>query len=80
MLAILSQPQCVKEVCSIMLYVALCYSEIEEKHEFELLQMSYNQTSNIRHTKSQNLNVSCLALQLSLCNLLKPGVKLRIKM
>ena len=79
MLAILSQPQCVKEVCSIMLYFALCYSEIEEKHEFELLQMSYNQTSNIRHTKSQNLNVSCLALQ-SLRNLLKPGVKLRIKM
>ena len=38
----------------------------------------YHQTSNIRHTKSQNLN--CLVLQLSLSNPLKPGVKLRIKM
>ena len=37
----------------------------------------YHQTSNIRCTKSQNLNVSCLVMQLSLCNLLKPGVKSR---
>ena len=33
------------------------------------------QTSNISHTKSQKLNVSCLVLQLSLPNPLKPGVK-----
>ena len=39
----------------------------------------YRQVSNIRHTKSQNLNVSCLVLQLSLRNLLKPGVKSRMK-
>ena len=32
------------------------------------------QTSNIRCTKSQNLNVSCLVLQLFLPNPLKPGV------
>ena len=33
------------------------------------------QTSNIRHTKSQNLDISHLVLQLSLPNPLKPGVK-----
>ena len=37
------------------------------------------QTSNIRHTKSQNLNVSCLILQLSLPNPLKSGVVSRMK-
>ena len=31
------------------------------------------------HTKSQNLNVSRLILQLSLCNILKPGVESRIE-
>ena len=40
----------------------------------------YLQISKIRCTESQNLNVSRLVLQLSLPNLLKPGVKLRIKM
>ena len=40
----------------------------------------YHQTSNISHTKSQNLNVSRLVLQLSLPNPLKPGVKSRMKM
>ena len=40
----------------------------------------YHQTSNIRCTKSQNLNVSHLILQLSLPHLLKPGVKSRMKM
>ena len=35
---------------------------------------------NISCTNYQNLNVSCLVLQLSLPNLLKPGVKLRMKM
>ena len=35
----------------------------------------YHQTSNISHTKSQNLNVSHLVLKLSLPNPLKPGVK-----
>ena len=40
----------------------------------------YPQTSSIRHTKSQNLNVSHLILQLSLPNPLKPGVKSRMKM
>ena len=35
----------------------------------------YRNTSNIRRTKSQNLNDSRLVLQLSLPNLLKSGVK-----
>ena len=35
---------------------------------------NYSQVSNIRGTKSQNWNVFCLVLQLSLRNLLKPGV------
>ena len=37
-------------------------------------------TSSISRTKSRNLNVSCLLLQWSLPNPLKPGVKLRMKM
>ena len=37
-------------------------------------------TSNIRCTKSQTFNTSCLVLQLSLPNLFKPGVKLIMKM
>ena len=37
------------------------------------------QTSNISHTKSQNLNASRLVLHLSLPNPLKPGVKSRMK-
>ena len=36
--------------------------------------------SNIKHTKSPNLNVSHLLLQLSLLNPMKPGVKSRMKM
>ena len=39
----------------------------------------YCQISNKRHTKSPNLNVSRLVLQLSLPNPLKPGVKSRVK-
>ena len=42
--------------------------------------MAYRKTSSIIRTKSQNLNVSHLALQLSLPNPLKPNVKLRMKM
>ena len=40
----------------------------------------YRQISNIRCTKSPNLNVSCLVLQMSLPNTLKPDVKLRMQM
>ena len=41
---------------------------------------TYHQVSNIRCTQSPNINVSCLVLQLSLPNPLKPSVKLRMKM
>ena len=40
----------------------------------------YHQTPNIRCTYFQNVNVSCLILQLSLLNPLKPGGKLRMEM
>ena len=40
----------------------------------------YRKTSSISRTKFQNLNVSCIILQLSSLNPLKPGVKLRMKM
>ena len=40
----------------------------------------YRKKSSISRTKSQNLNVSCILLQLSSLNPLKPGVKLRMKM
>ena len=40
----------------------------------------YSKTSNIRRTKSQNLIASRLALQLSLPNPMKSGVKSRMKM
>ena len=40
----------------------------------------YHQTFSKRHTKSQNLNVSHLVLQLPLPNPLQPGVRLRMKM
>ena len=43
-------------------------------------QGTYCQTSNKSHTKSQNLNVPRRVLQLSLRNLLKPGVKSKMKM
>ena len=42
--------------------------------------LMYRQISNIRLTKSQNLNVSCLILQLSLAKPLKPRTKSRMKM
>ena len=41
---------------------------------------NYRKISNIRRTKCENLNVSHLVLQSSLSNLLKPGVKSRMKM
>ena len=41
---------------------------------------NYHKVSDIRHTKSQNLNDSHLILQLFLPNSLKSGVKSRMKM
>ena len=39
------------------------------------MQLKYRKISNIRRTKSPNLKVSRLVLQLSLPNLMKPGVQ-----
>ena len=41
---------------------------------------NYRKTSSISRTKFQNLNVSCILMQLSSLNSLKPGVKLIMKM
>ena len=43
-------------------------------------ELTYHKISSISRTESQNLNVSCLVLQLSSLNPLKPGVELRMKM
>ena len=40
----------------------------------------YRKVSNIRRTKTENLNASRLILLLSLPNPLKPGIELRMKM
>ena len=42
--------------------------------------IKHRETSNIRRTKSQTFNDSCLVLQLALFNPLKPAVKSRMKM
>ena len=41
--------------------------------------VSYRKTSSISRTKSQNLNFSCILLQLSSFSPLKPDVKLGMK-
>ena len=46
----------------------------------EKVKPEYRQTSSISRTKYQSLNVTCILLQLSSLNPLKPGVKLRMKM
>ena len=45
-----------------------------------IITVNWRKTSSISRTKSHNLNVSNLVLQLSLFNSLKPGVKSRMKM
>ena len=42
--------------------------------------VQYSQTSNICHTKSENLDVPPLALHIYLANPFKPGVESRMKM
>ena len=46
---------------------------------YPIRNIKYRKTSSISRTKFQNLNVSCILLQLSSLNPLKPGVKLRMK-
>ena len=47
---------------------------------YSAIYTQYHKTSSISRTKSQSLNVSCILLQLSSLDPLKPGVKLRMKM
>ena len=57
-------------------YVAPTYEDLENLDFI----WGYRQTSNMSPTKSQNLNVSRLVLQLSLPNPLNPGIKSRMNM
>ena len=52
----------------------------EDKQLSAFHEEGFQLPSNIRRTKSQNLNVSHLVLELSSRNLSKPGVKSRMKM
>ena len=53
---------------------------IDLTHPFQNVFFSiYRKIYNIRRAKSRNLNVSCLVLQLSSCNILKSGIKSRMK-
>ena len=53
--------------------------EIDATVSWKLI-VAYRKTSSIIHTKSPNLNVSCILMQMSSLNPLKPCVKLRMKM
>ena len=55
-------------------------SDVTTRQHKVLNMYGFRQTSNIRRTNSHDLNVSRLVLQLYLPNLLKPGVKSKIKM
>ena len=66
-----------------------CYSDAGEVIAEDMVQTgrykpqqytTYRKTSSISRTKSQSLTVSCILLQLSSLNPLKPDVKLRMKM
>ena len=57
-----------------IMYMYMCmFIHISQTLRLFCYHWNYCQTSNIRRTKSQNLNVSHLVLQLSLPNLLKPA-------
>ena len=52
-----------------------------ETRQYQIISLhNCRKTSSISGTKSQNLNVSCILLQLISFNPLTPGVKLRMKM
>ena len=51
-----------------------------EQHDWLLIEQIYRQIYNIRRTQFENFNVSRLILQLALCNILKPYIKLTMKM
>ena len=66
------------------IFMGLCGGDASQGwsnvHFIDWFPVNYHKTSSISRTKSHNLNVSNLVLQLSLFNPLKPGVKSRMKM
>ena len=73
-------------LASLLMHICITRPQWIKSQYFMAVKISYFmpillcQTSNLSHTKSPNLNMSCLVLQLSLPNPLKPGVKSRMKM
>ena len=70
-----------------MLDVLDLFTRLKNVRDYEKLcilcifwNFAYHKTSSISRTKSQNINVSCILLQLPSLNPLKPGIKLRMKM
>ena len=61
-------------------FISLWYDVYFLHNIWSIESITYRKTSSISRTKFQNLNVSCILLQLSSLNPLKPGVKLRMKM
>ena len=84
MASILTLPQCVNPSGAATTHILgwlVQYSDYCcSLHHLPFINMDYRQVSNIRRTKSQNLNASRLVLSLSAPNPLKPCVKLRMKM
>ena len=68
-----------REHRSILPFFIICHHSYGKRrwHPPSWKTRTYHKISNTRCTKSPNLNVSCLILQFSLCNLLKPGVKVK---
>ena len=62
------------------LYRHYYYVLMENWSKNNIFECKYRKISNIKRTKSPNLDVSRLVLQLSLPNPMKPGVKSRMKM
>ena len=75
----------VDKVGQYLIYVKYCSTEMTSERSFTTIPpggriLYYRKVSNIRRTKSQNLNNSCLVLHLSLPNPLKLGFKSILKM
>ena len=62
--------------CKLQFFVRIC----DCGYMVDFGENNYRKVSNIRRTKSQNLDDSHLVFQLSLFNRFKPGVKSRMKM
>ena len=74
----LSEIVCIK-IFALFIFCT-CFSNHLHEDFSILVILLYRKISNIRRTKSPNLHVSRLVLQLPLSNAMKPGVKSRMKM